>query len=145
MKVVFDTAALVTAIRSGGGAAAEVVRLIALGKVTILLDFKLVCEYRDVVMRPHHIAASGKRSEDAEAVIAMLEAVATPVLVVIKHRPLCRDVNDDMVMDVAINGHAEAIVTNNVRHFVAAAARFAIPVLTPKGFLAAVKEGRFRT
>lgn len=141
MKVVLDTAALISAIRSGTGAGAEIVRLAALGKLTLLLDFKLACEYRDVALRPEHIAASGRRAEDIEAVIAMLEAVATPVLVVIKPRPLSPDANDDMVLDVAINGHADAIVTNNLKDFALAAERFGIQVLTPREFLIAYRKG----
>jgi putative PIN family toxin of toxin-antitoxin system len=141
VKVVLDTAALISAIRSGTGAGAEIVRLAALGKLTLLLDFKLACEYRDVALRPEHIAASGRRAEDIEAVIAMLEAVATPVLVVIKPRPLSPDANDDMVLDVAINGHADAIVTNNLKDFALAAERFGIQVLTPREFLIAYRKG----
>jgi hypothetical protein len=52
VRVVFDTAALISAIRSRTGAAAEIVRLAMLGKPTLLLDYKLVCEYRDVALRP---------------------------------------------------------------------------------------------
>lgn len=141
MKVVLDTSALVSAIRSSNGAASEVVRLAVLGKLTLLLDLKLVCEYRAVVLRPQHIAASGKSMSDAEAVIIMLEAIATPVLVVHKHRPLSQDPNDDMVMDVAINGHADVVVTNNVRDFEPATERFGIPVLTPGDFLIAFRRG----
>jgi predicted nucleic acid-binding protein len=141
VRVVLDTAALVSAIRSSTGAAAEIVRLAALGKLTLPLDFKLVCEYRDVVFRPQHIGASGKTLEDAEAVISLLEAVATPVLVVLKHRPLSSDANDDMVIDVAINGHADVVVTNNVRDFAPAMERFGIPVLTPRDFLTVFRRG----
>jgi predicted nucleic acid-binding protein len=61
VKVVLDTSALISAIRSGTGVAAEIVRLVALGKLTLLLDFKLVCEYREVGLRPQHIAASERR------------------------------------------------------------------------------------
>jgi putative PIN family toxin of toxin-antitoxin system len=141
VKVVLDTSALVSAIRSGAGAAAEIVRLAALGKLTLLLDLKLVCEYRDVALRPHHIAASGKTLKDAEAVISMLEAIATPVLVVIRHRPLSKDADDNMVIDVAINGHADVVVTSNVKDFASATERFGIPVLTPREFLVAIKKG----
>ena len=144
MKVVLDTSTLVSAIRSGTGAAAEIVRLAALRKLTLLLDFKLVCEYRDVALRAQHIAASGGTWEDAEAVIAMLEAIATPVLVVVKRRPLSRDANDDMVLDVAINGYADAVVTNNIRDFAPAAELFGIQVLTPRDFLIAFRRGEPR-
>jgi putative PIN family toxin of toxin-antitoxin system len=117
VKVVLDTTALISAIRSNTGAAAEIVRLAAVGKLTLLMDYKLVCEYRDVALRPQHVAASGRTSEDVEAIIEMLEAVAAPVLVRIKHRPLShsQDGNDDMVLDVAINGQADAVVTNNIK------------------------------
>jgi putative PIN family toxin of toxin-antitoxin system len=141
LKVVLDTAALISAIRSSTGAAAEIVRLAAVGKLTLLMDYKLVCEYRDVALRPQHIAASGRTSEDAEAVIEMLEAIAVPVLVRIMHRPLSQDENDDMVLDVAINGDADAVVTNNIKDFRAAAERFGIQVLTPREFLIAFGKG----
>ena len=141
VKVVLDTAALISAIRSSTGAAAEIVRLAAVGKLTLLMDYKLVCEYRDVALRPQHIAASGRTSEDAEAIIEMLEAMAVPVLVRIKHRPLSQDENDDMVLDVAINGDADAVVTNNIKDFREAAERFGIHVLTPKEFLIAFRNG----
>jgi putative PIN family toxin of toxin-antitoxin system len=135
VRVVFDTAALISAFRSSRGAAAEVIRLFALRKLTLLLDFKLVSEYRDVALRPEHLAASGRTAQDTEAIIAMLEAVAEPVQVVIKYRPLSEDENDDMVIDVAINGHADAIVTNDIKHSSPATERFGIPVQTPRDFL----------
>jgi putative PIN family toxin of toxin-antitoxin system len=141
VKVVLDTSALISAIRSGAGAAAEIVRLVALGKLTLLLDFKLVCEYREVALRPQHIAASGKTKEDAEAVIALLEAIATPVLVTFKERPLSLDPNDDMVLDVAINGDADAIVTNNMKDIAPVAERFGIQAQTPREFLIAIRKG----
>ena len=141
MKVVLDTAALIGAIRSSGGAAAEIVRLAMLGRLTLLMDFKLVCEYREVALRPQHLAASGKTIEEAEALIALLEAIATPVLIVVKHRPLSQDRDDDMVLDVAINGHADAVVTNNIRDFAAATERFGIPALSSRYFLIEFRKG----
>jgi predicted nucleic acid-binding protein len=88
-----------------------------------------------------HIAASGRTAEDAEAVIKALEAIAIPVLVEIKHRPLSQDENDDMVLDVAINGHADVIVTNNISDLAPAAERFGIQVMTPRDFLIEFRKG----
>ena len=45
-----------------------------------------------------------------------------------------------MLIDVAINGHADAVVTNNVKHFLSAAERFRIPVLTPREFLIELRK-----
>ena len=141
MRIVLDTSALISALRSNSGAAAEIVRLTLLENLTLLLDYKLVCEYRDVALRPQHIAASGKTKKDAEVVIAALESLAEPVFVGLRHRPLSQDENDDMVLDVAINGCADAVVTNNVKDFASAARRFGIAVFTPGEFLSEFRKG----
>lgn len=129
MRIVIDTATLISAMRSNDGAAAELVRLAIMQQVTLLMDYNLACEYRDVALRPEHLAASGKKAEDVEAVIEALEAIAAPVLVADRHRQLSQDENDNMVLDVAINGHADFVVTSNLRHFESPARRFGIRVL----------------
>jgi len=99
------------------------------------MDYKLACEYREVAVRPTHRDASGKTQREIELVLDALEAVAEPVLVLTKIRPLSEDPGDDMVLDIAINSLADAIVTHNIRHFLAAADRFRIPVLRPAELL----------
>ncbi len=99
------------------------------------MDYKLACEYRDVAFRPEQMSASGKTEDEIALVLDMLEAVAEPVEIVMRHRPLSQDANDDMVLEVAINGSADAIVTNNSKHFQAAAQRFDLKVLTPAELL----------
>jgi predicted nucleic acid-binding protein len=42
-----------------------------------------------------------------------------------------RDPDDEMVLDAAVNGQVEAIVTFNVRDFLPGARRFQLDVLTP--------------
>ena len=137
-----DTSVLITALRSSNGAAAENVRLALLEEVTILMDYKLACEYRDVALRAEHLTVSGKTQEEIALLLDMLEAVAEPVLVVVRHMPLSQDANDDMVLDVAINGGANAIVTNNIKHFRDAARRFHLQVLTPAELLNEFRKRR---
>jgi len=141
VRIVLDTAALISAIRSNTGAAAEIVRLAILKKFELLMDYKLACEYREVALRPDHIATSGRKAEDVEDFIVTSESIAIPVFVATRHRPLSQDVNDDMVLDVAINGHAEIVVTNNVKDFALAAGKFGIKALTPGQFLMAIRKG----
>jgi putative PIN family toxin of toxin-antitoxin system len=141
VRVVLDTSVLISAIRSDRGAAAEVVRLAIGGAFTLLLDYKLVSEYRDVAFREIHIVQSGKTRKDVKTLIDLLEDIADPVFVAFKHRPLSRDANDDMVLDVAINGGAYVLLTRNIRDFTAAAKPFGIRVLTPRDFLSSNKEG----
>lgn len=143
MRIVLDTASLISAVRSSNGAAAEVVRLALLEQLTLLMDYKLVCEYRDVALRLQHLGASGKNPEDMNSVIDALESIAQPVFVEIRHRPLSQDKNDDMVLDIAINGYADVVITNNVKDFASAAARFGIRVQTPKEFLTEIRKRGF--
>ncbi len=62
--------------------------------------------------------------------IEALEELAEPVEVLRQIRPLSSDPDDDMVLDVAINGEADVIVTQNLKHF-AVARQFGIRVLRP--------------
>jgi PIN domain len=53
--------------------------------------------------------------------------------------PKLPDIKDDMVLEAAVNGQCQTIVTWNVRDF-AAAADFGIQVLSPDAFLNLKKE-----
>lgn len=133
---------LITALRSSTGAAAEVIRLALRGELTTLMDYKLACEYRDVAFRAEHLHVSGKSRAETAAILDALEAIAEPVLVAFQHRPMSTDANDDMVLDVAINGNADAIVTNNARHFREAAELFRVEVLAPAELLKRLRGRR---
>jgi len=130
-----DTSVLIAALRSGSGASAEVLRLVLEQEITTLMDYKLAAEYRDVALRARQLQATGRSSGDTAILLDALEAVAEPVFVAFRHRPLSIDADDDMVLDVAINGGAQAVVTMNTKHFRDAAARFGVDVITPAQLL----------
>ena len=46
-----------------------------------------------------------------------------------------QDVDDEMVLDAAINGRADVIVTHNLRDFLTAASRFNLRVVSPASFI----------
>ena len=99
------------------------------------MDHKLGLEYRDVALRPEQLQAFRLSAVEVVTVIEAIEAFAEPVKVVVRHRPLSPDPNDDMILDIAINGEAEALVTNNTRDFKVARKQYGIPVLTPRELL----------
>jgi putative PIN family toxin of toxin-antitoxin system len=135
VRIVLDTASFVTAIRSSEGAVGKIVRMVFRGELVVLMDHKLGLEYRDVALRQKHVEASNLNSEEILSLIEALEAFAESVNVIDLHRPLSPDPNDDMVLDLAVNGRADALVTGNTKHFAAAGRRFGIPVLTPAELL----------
>ncbi len=79
------------------------------------------------------------RREILELIEAM-EAFAEPVEIVTKVRPMSPDPSDDMVLDLALNGRAEALVTSNRKHFEGPGKRFGIPVLSPSEMLEKMRE-----
>jgi len=141
VRIVLDTASFVTAVRSSDGAAGEIVRRIFAGEIVPLMDLKIGLEYRDVALRPEHLRASNLTRLGMLRLIQLLEGFAEPVAIVTKIRPLSPDPNDDMILDLAINGRADAIVTSNSKHFLAAGRRLAIPVLSPAELLNKVRKG----
>jgi predicted nucleic acid-binding protein len=58
-------------------------------------------------------------------------AVAEPVRLAYLWRPTLSDVDDDMVLEAAVNGRADAIVTFNLRDFIGPAEQFGIQVARP--------------
>jgi len=65
--------------------------------------------------------------------------LADPVETHFLWRPQLRDLSDEMVLEAAVNGQAQAIVTFNRRDFGTAPAKFGIEVLLPREALALLK------
>lgn len=126
-----DTDVLVAAFRSAAGASRQVLQAARARRFKLLLSVPLMLEYESVLTRPEHLAACAATREDVEAVLDELAFVGTPVELVIRTRPSLPDPDDEMVLETAINGQADAIITFNDRHFMTAAARFACSVLRP--------------
>ncbi len=55
-------------------------------------------------------------------------------------RPFLQDSNDDMVLEVAVNANADAIITFNPKDFKGVKESFDIDILTPKEFLIKIGE-----
>ncbi len=60
--------------------------------------------------------------------------LAEPVELFFLWRPQLRDVADEMVLETALNGRADALITLNERDY-SPARRFGLPILTPGVFL----------
>jgi len=138
-KIVLDTSVVVAALRTRLGAGNAVLQLVANRRLVPLATPPLFLEYEDVLKRPEHRLAHGLSPEAIDEFLAELAALIEPVEVHFQWRPQSRDPNDEMVLEAAINGGADALVTYNVRDFVGPAERFKIAVLSPADLLKKVK------
>ena len=138
-RIVLDTSVVVAGLRTQLGAGNAVLRLVAKRRLVALATPPLFLEYEDVLKRPEHRLSHGLAPEAIEEFLAELAALIEPVEVHFQWRPQARDPNDEMVLEAAINGRADALVAYNIADFARAAERFRIPVLHPAELLKKVK------
>ena len=135
MIVVVDTNVLVAATLSPSGASFRILALIPARRFEVLLSVPLMLEYEDVLKREDMRARSHLTLEDIDIILDMLAAVGTPCTPFFQWRPQLPDPDDEMLLELAVNGRADAIVTVNTRDFLPAAPTFGVEVLRPGEFL----------
>ena len=131
MRLVLDTNVLVAALRSDRGASRKLLLSALDGKIQVIASVPLIIEYEAVLTRPHHLGATGLSIEETNAVLDALAAVAEPIQLRFLWRPRLKDPADEMVLETAVNGRADRLVTFNLRHFKPAAKEFGILAVTP--------------
>ncbi len=92
----------------------------------------LFLEYEELLKRPEQREVSRLSLGQVDAAFAALAAAIEPVDVRFLWRPQLADADDEMVLDAAVNGRADAMVTHNMADFSAVAPRFGLLVLTPR-------------
>ena len=131
MRLVLDTDVLTAALRSDRGASRRLLVGALAGRFEVLVSVPLMIEYEAVLTREEHLAAAGASVEDVMTVLDALASVLEPVRLSFLWRPMLPDANDDMVLETAVNGRADVLVTFNRRHFEAASSEFGIEVASP--------------
>jgi len=129
---VLDTSVLVAAIRGPGGASRFVVRAGLTGLYVPLISTPLILEYESVMTRPEHEAVSGLTAGEVGEILDQFVAASEQVRFFYTWRPAVNDPGDEMVLETAVNGQADGIVTFNIRDFRRVEERFGIGVMTPQ-------------
>jgi putative PIN family toxin of toxin-antitoxin system len=139
-RVVLDTSVTVAALRTRHGAANRVLRLVASRRLVLLATPPLFLEYEEVLRRPEQRLVHGLTPGAIDEFLAELAALVEPVDIHFLWRPQMGDPSDEMVLEAAINGRPDALVTYNVKHFATPGNRFGIPVLRPVDVLGKVRR-----
>jgi len=139
-RIVLDTSVVVAGLRTRLGAGSAVLRLVAEGRLIALATPPLFLEYEDVLKRPEQRLAHGLTIEEVDEFLAEFAALVEPVELHFRWRPQSRDPNDEMLIEAAINGRADALVAYNTVDFIATGERFGIRVLSPAELLRKVRR-----
>ena len=131
MRLVLDTDVMVAAFRSDRGASRCLLVSALDGGFDLLVSVPLIVEYEAVLTRPQHLVAIGLAAAEVNAVLDAVAKVAVPVELRFLWRPRLKDPADEMVLETAVNGNADWLVTFNTRHLADAAGDFGIRVLRP--------------
>ncbi|UYN96683.1 MAG: putative toxin-antitoxin system toxin component, PIN family [Enhydrobacter sp.] len=131
MRLVLDTDVIVAGMRSPRGASAALLLDALAGRLTLLLGVALAIEYEATCMLAEHRLAAGLSEKEVGVFLDAIVALAEPVESHFLWRPSLRDPADEMVLETAVSGRAEAIVTFNLRDFGIAPRRFGIEILRP--------------
>jgi len=140
VRLVLDTDTVVAAMRSPAGASAAIIRAVQKNQVTLLLSVPLAMEYEAVCRRSEHRIEAGLSERQVEIFLDAIVALTEPVKTHFLWRPQLHDPNDEMVLEAAVNGRADALVTFNLRDYGTAAWQFGIEVLLPRDVIERTKR-----
>jgi len=140
LRVVMDTNVLVAAARSRNGASHALLRALRGEKFRLLASVPLFLEYEVVLKRSEQLASGRRTVAMVDVFLDALSLRVAPVHLFYLWRPQLRDPADEMVLETALNGRADVLVTFNVTDFAAAAERFGLPVWTPQIVLAKLEK-----
>jgi len=141
-RVVLDTNVLVAASRSCKGASFALLQALREGRFTALVSVPLMLEYEAVLKRPEQLLAGGTSEAMVDAFLDAMCLLMEPVDLHFLWRPQTRDPCDEMVLETALNGRADALITLNINDFAVAKQLFYLPVLVPGEFLRQIREER---
>ncbi|HEV2962653.1 MAG TPA: putative toxin-antitoxin system toxin component, PIN family [Candidatus Angelobacter sp.] len=140
VSYVIDTDVLVAALRSDRGASRQLLIAALDRRFELLLSVPLTLEYEAVLTRPEHLAACALSKRELERILDDIVAVAKPVRLDFRWRPALSDPDDEMVLETAINGKADDIVTFNQRDFEHASRSFDCAVILPLSALQQIRS-----
>jgi predicted nucleic acid-binding protein len=140
-RSILDTDVLVAAVRSSRGASRVLLTAALERRYRVMASVPLMLEYEAVLTRPEHLAAAQISTEDVDILRDAIALVVERIRISYLWRPMLPDPGDDLVLETAVNGRADVLVTFNRRDFEPAAARFGFEVVAPADAVRRLENG----
>jgi putative PIN family toxin of toxin-antitoxin system len=135
LKLLLDTNVLVSGLSSRLGASFALLEAVVQQRVDFVASATLWLEYESVLKRPEISKMHGLSALDVDDFLNGLARLVIPVESHFTWRPQLRDPGDEMVLEAAVNGQVNALVTHNLADFEIAKTRFSLNVWTPANAL----------
>jgi putative PIN family toxin of toxin-antitoxin system len=135
-RVVVDTNVFIAAILSPSGENRDVIRACLLGRAKPLMGAALFHEYEDLLGRSELMAKGILSALERQTLFEAFLSVADWIKVYFLWRPNLPDEGDNHLIELALAGGAETIVTNNLKDFKHSELRFTgLEIQSPNQFL----------
>jgi predicted nucleic acid-binding protein len=138
-RVILDTNVIVAAMRSRSGASHHLLLTIGHARWQCVVTPALMYEYEEVARRPGN--APGLSPQDITNILDLIFRESHRQLVWFSWRPLSSDPGDDAILEAAIAGGCDYVVSFNERHL-RVAKEFGIEILKPADLLKLIGESK---
>ena len=115
MKVVLDTNVLFQAFHSNKGASYIIFNLIREEKIKILLSSPVLLEYEEILLRKKKLLSLNEK--EIQIIISYIAMISKKIIPHFLWRPNLRDEDDNIFIELAVNGNADWLITNNISDF----------------------------
>lgn len=140
LRVVLDTNILVAGLRSASGASFALLMHMAQSRIKVVATTALFLEYEAVLLRPEQVEFHGRSRREIGNFLTEFASLAEPVNRRYLWRPQLPDPKDELVLEAAINGRAECLVTQNIGDFLAVKDRFNVRIMRPNELVKELKS-----
>ena len=135
-KIVIDTNVLLSALFSSQGRSYQLINWLGIQarkniKINVV-SVPLVLEFEEVLLRPkNHKKYDHFSPEEIRLIVSDIVSISQRTKLHFLWRPFLKDSFDDKVLETAVNGQANAIITYNTKDFAGVTKHFDIEILTP--------------
>ena len=131
LNFLLDTNVLVAGLCSRLGASFKLLQAAAAEQIQLSASAALWLEYESVLKRAEIRKLHRLKASEVDDFLDGLARLARPVELHFAWRPQLRDPGDEMVLEAAVNGQVDALVTHNLSDFEIAKTRFSLNLWSP--------------